>query len=255
MRQTIKALSWAIRILWIFALLLPITVAVSLLKLAETGTMGVRQSEASYSNNIFSLIPPFYISNTGFYDLTDVNFTVSVNDAVGKLSAASALIPMVKAGSIVNSSLTINVSVAKLSPRTFALLTNDTNLNLDVSSSFGLAHAITFGLSTNFSQPWRAPFYNFTVLAITYNASRAQLSISISFENHASYPLDGSFTLQACNNRSKRIGYFQDEVNVQPSAPFSGSYEFGIDDAELTTNNYVGLYFEGTEILEQEWQL
>lgn len=234
--------------------MLTITVAASLFQLAETGTMGVRQSEVSYSNNIFSLAPPFYINNTGFYDLTDVNFTISVNDAVGKLSAASVLIPVVRAGSILNSSLIINVSVAKLSPRAFALLTNDTDLNLDVSASFGVAHAITFGLSTNFSQLWRAPFYNFRVLAVTYNASRAQLSISVSFENHASYPLNGSFTLQAYNNRSKRIGYFQDEVNVQPSSPFSGSYEFGIDDAELTSNNYVGLYFEGTEILEQEWQ-
>jgi hypothetical protein len=253
-QQTIKALSWAIRVFWVFALVLTISVAVSLSKLAESCTIGVRQSEVSYFDNIFSLAPPFYINNTGFYDFTDVNFTVSVNDAVGKLSAASVLIPTVRAGSSVDSSLIINVSVAKLSPRTFALLTNDVDLSLDVSASFGLAHAITFGLSTNFSQPWRAPFHNFTVLAVTYNASIAQLSITVSFENHATYPLYGSFTLQAYNNRSKCIGYFQDEVNVQPSSPFSGSYEFGIDAAELTSDNYVGLYFEGTEILEQEWQ-
>jgi len=253
-QQTIKALSWAIGILWVFVLVLPITIAVSLSKLAEPGTIGVKQSEVSYSNNIFSLSSPFYINNTGFYDLTDINFTISINDAFGKLSTTSALIPTIRAGSIANSSFIINVSVAKLSPRIFALLTNDTDLNLGVSASFGAAHAMTFRVSTNFSQPWRAPFYNFTVLAIIYDSASAQLSISASFENHANYPLNGSFTLQAYNNRSKRIGYFQDEVNVQPSSPFSGSYEFGIDAAELTSNNYVGLYFEDTEILEQEWQ-
>jgi hypothetical protein len=252
--QTIKALNWVIGILWVFALVLPITVAVSLSKLAEPGAIGVRQSEVSYSNNIFSLFSPFYINNTGFYDLTDINFTVSINDAVGKLSTTSALIPMIKAGNIANSSFNINIYVTNLSPRILALLTNDTDLNLDVSASFRVAYAITLGVSTNLTQPWRAPFYNFTVSTVTYNASKAQLSISVSFENHAGYPLNGSFTLQAYNNRSKRIGYFQDDVNVQPSSPFSGSYEFGIDASELTSNNYVGLYFEDTEILEQEWQ-
>jgi hypothetical protein len=251
-RQTIKALGWAIRFLWIIVLLLPVSVAFSLWKLAEPGNIGIREPEVAFSGGAFSLSAPFYINNTGFYDLSDANLTISIGHENEVFKTFSSFVPHVPAGTTWNSSYQVSLALQEVAS-SMGLLTNDTDLVLGMSASFRVAYVIAFGVSTNFSQPWKAPFHNLTIPEVGYDSSTRKISMIASFENHANFPLEGEFLLEVYNNRSRRIGYFMHYINVASDAPYSGSYEFEVDEFQLTDNEVIRLSFDGVKIYETEW--
>lgn len=252
MRQTIRTLGWAIGFLWIIILLLLVSVAFSLLGFAEPGNTGIREPQVTFSGTVFSLSGPFYVNNTGFYDLSDANLTILIGYQNEVLKTLSYFVPYVPAGTVWNSTYDASVTLQELASGS-ELLTNGTNLNLGISASFRVAHVLAFEVSTNFSQPWRAPFHNLTIQEIGYNPSTQQISLLTSFENHASFPLQGEFLLEVYNSRSRRIGYFMHDINVAASAPYSSSYQFGVDGFQMTDNEVIRLSFVGVKIYEMEW--
>lgn len=252
MRQTIRALTLAITILWIITLVLPITVGFSLLQLANQKTIGFREPTFSYSNGNFFLSAPFYINNTGFYDLSDINITILAKGHNKTISRFSELFPPVPAGSMINESYDISFSLSELLSKDSELLTDDTNLDLSVYLFFRIAYLIGLGGSTNITTSWGAPFYNLTALAYPYDYSSQRLLLSLGFENHAYFEVNGTMLLEVYNNRSELIGSVTENLNVPSDNSFSNYYELTIDSLQITTNGVIRVYFDNTMIQEEE---
>lgn len=252
-RQTIRALGWAIIILWLITLLLPITIGLSLLKFLEPNAIGFREPTVSFSNGTFSLSAPFYINNTGYYDLSDMNITILIGSNDKTISTFSTLLPNVPAGTMLNSSYDISFSLEEIASNSIELLTDDTDMNWSVSTFFRIAYAIALGVSTNMTIPWGAPFYNLTVSEVSYDVSSQKLSASISFENHADFTSTGTISLEIYDNKSQLVGSTEKYLDVPSGETSSESFDLTIDPSKITEKTFVRVYFETIQILEKEW--
>lgn len=253
MRHTIRALSWAIIILWVITLLLPITVALSLLKLLEPNAIGFGEQTVSFSNGAFSLSTPFYINNTGDYDLSDMNITILVGSGNKTLSTFTTPLLNVPAGTVLNSSYDVSFTLEEIAAKSTELLTEDTDLNLSMSASFRIAYVIALGLSTTMTMPWGAPLHNLTVSEVSYDVSSQELSVSVSFENHAAFTPTGAISLEIYDNKSQLIGSTEEYLEIPSGEPFSMSFNLTIDPTKITEKGFVRIYFETIQVLEKEW--
>jgi len=254
-RHTIRALGWGIIILWVITLLLPITVGLSLLKLMEPNAIGFREQEISYSDGMFSLSAPFYINNTGHYDLSDINVTVSIRRKNKAISTFSTLLPDVPAGNITNSCYTLSLSLEEIVSKNLKLLTDDTDLDLNISAFFRVAYVIGIGISTSMKRSWTAPFYNLTVSPVSYNFSSQKLSLSVSFENHTYFTMNGTILLKIYNDRSELVGFTEMYLDIPANRSFHDVIEVTIDPFNITESGFVRIYLEDEKILEKEWNL
>ncbi|MCK4433898.1 hypothetical protein KAU92_00290 [Candidatus Bathyarchaeota archaeon] len=257
MRQTIKALGWAIIILWVITLLLPITIGLSLLKfLEQPNAIGFREPVVSFSNGEFSLFAPFYINNTGYYDLSNINITILFRSDNETVSTFSTVLPNVPAGTMVNSSYNISFGLEEIVSMSTDLLTEDTSLNLGVSIFFQVAHVIGVGVSTNITIPWKAPLHDLTISEVSYDPSSQKFSLPVSFKNNAYFTVKGTVLVEVYNNRGELVLSIDKDLDVHSNSFFQGLFEITIDPLivhELIENGMVRVYFENTQIFEEEW--
>jgi hypothetical protein len=255
MRQTIRALAWITTILWVITLALPVTVVLSLSQLMSPNAIGFQEPSASLSGSALSLSAPFYVNNTGFYDLTDLNATVIFISRGSMVAETSTLLPIVAAGSAVNSSYATSLDLADVAARNPELLFEDGQISLNVHASFRVAYVIRLGVSTNFTAQWQSPFYNLTAYDLRYDAALQQLSATVNFQNHAFFAVNGSVRLELYNNRSELIGSMMRDVDVQSNMSFHESFALNVVPSMVTGNGFVRVYFAGVQIKQQEWNL
>jgi hypothetical protein len=256
LRQTIRALGWIIAILWIIILILPVTVAFSLMKIVEAEGVGIQEPRGSVSNGTLFLSIPFYIDNTGFYDLTDVEFKLQIFMRNESLSTSSAELPNVPAGEIVDSSCNFSLSLEELLSKNMELLTNDTELNVNASLRFRVASAIAFQVSIESTITWGAPFNKLTIYNIAYDDVSHIFSASVSFENHAFFQVNGSLLAKLYNSAGELIDSATQNVNVPSQESFEDSLEITVNDpSKITHEGVLRLYFEDMQILEEAWML
>jgi hypothetical protein len=254
-RQAIRALGWAIIILWAVTLLLPIMIGFSLLKLSESNAVGFGEPTVSFSNGAFCLSAPFHINNTGYCDLSDMNVTILVGGNNKTILTFSQSLLNVSAGTTLNSSYNISFSLEEIISKSIELLTDDTDLNLSISTFFRMAHIIGLGLSANMTASWGAPFHNLTVSEVSYDFSSQKLSVSANFENHACFTVNGTISLEIYNSRSELIGFTEGYLNVPSDSLFYDLFELTIDPLEMTESGIICIYFENMQIMEKEWGL
>jgi len=256
-RQTIRALGWAIRILWIIALLLPLTVGISLWSISNPKSIGFQEPVVSFSNKTFSFFVPFHINYTGLYDLIDIGMTVFVRKG-NKIIAPSPFsipLPNIPAGQLSNLNYSISFNLTEMAEKNRELLTEDTGLNLTVSLRFRIAYVIAFEVSTNVMWWWGAPFYNLTVSEARYNVTSQTFSGLVDFENHAQFTTNGTMLFEIYNNQSELIGSGEKFLSVASGESFHEFFESTIDPSKVTPNIVIRVYFEDVEILEKEWIL
>ncbi|MEM2994769.1 MAG: hypothetical protein QXI91_01965 [Candidatus Bathyarchaeia archaeon] len=254
MRYTVRALGLIIVFLWIITLSFPVTVAFSLMKLLEAKNMGIQEPKVAFSNGNFTFFMPFYINNTGFYEISDVNVKVQINRKNSTFSTVSVQLPNVPAGTLANSSCNFSLSLEELVLKDSELLTNDAELDVNASLHLRIAHAIAFTVSMGFTTHWGAPFNNLTIYNIAYNNQTSVFSFSVSFENHAFYPLNGTFTAELYNSANALVGSATQYVNVQPEEMFQTSFTLTIGDhSKMTSEGVLRLYFVNVQISEEMW--
>jgi len=256
LRQTIRAFGWIIAILWIIILILPVTVAFSLMKIVEVEGVGIQEPRGSVSNGNLFLSIPFYIDNTGFYDLTDVEVKLQIFMRNETLSTSSTELPNVPAGEMVDSSCNFSLSLEELLSKNMELLTNDTELNLNASLRFRVASAIAFQVSTGSTIPWGAPFHKLTIYNIAYDVVNRIFSASLSFNNHAFFQVNGSLLIKLYNSAGELIGSSTQNVNVPSQESFEGSIGITVNDpSKITHEGVLRLYFADIQVLEEMWRL
>lgn len=254
MRHTIRALGWIIAILWIIILILPVSVAFSLMELLEKGNIGIQEPKGFMSNGNVSISIPFYIANSGFYDLTNVKFGLQIKVGTETISTSSAELQKVPAGEMADSSCNLSLSLQEMLSNNRELLTNDTDFDGNASLSFRVASLMAFRVSTGFTIPWGAPFHGLTIHSITYNDVSRIFSISMSFKNNAFFQLNASLLVKLYNSQGELVGSTLQNVNVPSQGSFQGSIEVRIDDpSKMTREGVLSLYFADMQILEEAW--
>lgn len=256
MRHTIKAVGWAIAILWIAVLILPVTVALSLLEIVEAKSIGIQEPMGFFSYGKFLLSIPYYINNTGFYDLTDVSLSLDIQRENEIISTSSAEMLSVPAGVKVTSHCNFSIGMEELLSRHKELLTMDTILNVSLHLHFKVAYAMAFTVSTSTIMPWGAPFHELTIVNVTYDSASRVLSASLSFNNHAFFHVNGTFTMKLYNSALETVGLAVLNLDAPPQRSFQTSFRIIIDDtSKLTQKVFIRLYYFNTQISEAEWLL
>ncbi|MEM2953498.1 MAG: hypothetical protein QXU21_04400 [Candidatus Bathyarchaeia archaeon] len=255
MHHTIRALGWIIAILWIIILILPVSVAFSLLELLEAENIGLKEPEGFMFNGNVSISIPFYVANPGFYNLENVKLDLQIKVGTKTISTSSAELPNVPAGEMVDSRCNLSLSLKEMLSNNKELLTNDADLNGNASLSFRVASVIAFRVSTGFSIHWGAPLNGLTLYRITYNEVSRIFSISLSFHNNAFFQLNASLLVKLYNSARELIGSTVQNVNVPSQESFQDSLEIIIDDpSKITSEGILRLYLADIQILEEAWE-
>lgn len=229
-------------------------------KLFQPDTIGFGEATTSFVNNEIRISLPFYINNTGYYDISDVNLITVLKNSEGKNAVeGETLIPAIRAGSKVNAFHNITVNLDELTGEMEYLFFNDTMLNLNVSLSLEFAYILGVSLHTNLTIPWGAPLHNLTIYRITFDQSTGKLIIHVTFENHSPLTLDGKLQITVYNNANEVIGNQYLPVEAVPGELFLSEIPIPIDLSKLTNNGHVLLFFGSKEFsagpIKREWSL
>lgn len=235
-------------------LVLPATVAFSLMKVVEAGNIGVQEPKGFMSKGTLLWSIPFYVDNSGFYDLTDVGLKLHVYLENETILTVSAEMPNIPAGGTAASSCNLSISLAELVSKHKEILTVDAGFNVCVSLRFRVASAIALSISTNTTMPWGAPFHELAIRDVSYDHASRIFSASLNFNNHAFFQVNETLMVKLYSFEGEPLDSTFIDVNVPPGGTFKGSFMMRIDDpSKLARGVFIRLYYLGVQILEVEW--
>jgi hypothetical protein len=245
MKNAARALGWATKALWILLIAFSTTAAYS----AITLRIGFGEPQTTYSEDATITSLPFLINNTGFYDITDLNFTTVIKDAEGKaISTSTTFAPLIASGGNIEVVHNISLSVNDLNLTVFAF--EDTIFETDNSVRLKFANAVPIQMSTNGSMDWRAPLHSFSIGEISYSFNGTHLigTATLSFENHSPFlNVTGTIRYELYNNQGEYLGFGQTNVDVTPYSSYQGQSEIVVDNpAKLTPSGEIHVYFDMT---------
>jgi hypothetical protein len=256
MHQVIGALTLMTIFISIIALGVPATVAISISSLLQPNTIAFREPDITYADGVFWLSGPFFINNTGFYDLSDLNATMLLETPDNAtLSSDAKLLPILSAGSTVTSFYQLSFPLNSSDGLDEELLTRGADLSLNTSMSFTVISIITVGISSTFVVRWRAPFVNLTISSPRYDNLSEEFSFSLSFANSANFELSGVLIVDVTNNVNDLIGSTRMSVNLSSRTLFRQSFDVSINRSVITNSGTVSVYFDGVNITQKGWSL
>ncbi|MDH5780150.1 MAG: hypothetical protein OEZ29_06105 [Candidatus Bathyarchaeota archaeon] len=252
MRQSIRALGWASKIVWIATTVFMVTSLYSPLKLILEGQIDIGSPQPSFSNGTMTVFIPFLVNNTGFYDISDLNVTTSATDCNSTLiSTSTTSVENIPRGGNVNETHVISVSIDDIISKNLTyLLSNDAAIVLDVSVGLKIAHVIPLEVSTSVNMSWGAPFYNASVRIADfpepYNSSHYSINAWSSFENHSPFDVNGTLRLEIFNEREEFVGVWSDQVSAPSGWEYSEKVTIYVKPFQFSGTGEVHAYFEGT---------
>lgn len=252
MRLTVKALGWIIAFLWIVTLILPISVALSMLRLADGRNLGVQEPTFTFTDGNVSLTMPIYVNNTGFYDISEANVKIKIFKANITLATVSKTLPDIPAGRTVNTSCVFTANIRDIFQKAPILLTEDTSLDVNAMLHFRVAYTIAFNIANNFSTLWGAPFHNLTIHDIAYNNTRHVLSFYMGFNNHAAFSLNSPLTIELLNSSNETIGMASIGLDVPSGDSFQELVEVAVNPLGMTNEILIRLFFADLKIFEKK---
>jgi len=245
MRYVVRALGWATKIVWILMIFFAATSVYSALNVK----MSFGQPQIFPSSECMIISVPLFVNNTGLYDLSELNMTVTVTDCNKSLASPSTtFVPSIPRGSSIETVHNVSMSLDDITSKLPNYLFNDSVFNLGLSLKLNFAHAIPFQVSTNMTMPWGAPLYNFSIGQISYNflnLTHQEAIIPISFENHSPYfGIDGFMRVEIYNNDGELFGSSVSDLNVPSHSGYDGQVETIVDVSKVTGSGEVHFYFE-----------
>ncbi len=245
MRYAVRALGWATKILWILIIGFSVTSVYS----AMNVQMNFGEPQVFLSDETVTMSIPFFINNTGLYDLSQVNITAGVMDYNKSLvSTSTTFVPLIQRGSSIETAHNISFNLGNVTSEAQVYLFNDTIFNLDMSAKLILAHAIPFQISTNLTLPWGAPLSNLSLGQISYNLlnlTHQELVTPISFENHSPYfGVNGFMRVEIYSDNEELLGFSTSDLDVPSYSNYDGQVEIVVDVSRITRSGEVHFYFE-----------
>ena len=226
MKQAIRAIGWAVSILWIILLIFTVTAVYSAFQIRPS--LGEPSAAALGSTLTASL--PLTLYNGGFYDISQFNITTRVRDYGGTtITRSSTLVPLVSAGANVTITHSISLAIEQATTgNLFHLLFNDSELEIEAAVRLTYARVFPFEISLNSSMAWGAPFANLTLGHITVtplNVTHVRVRIPLSFENHSFITLNGTMQLEIVDYTNHVVGRGSIGFNAPPDSYFETNVE------------------------------
>jgi len=226
MKQAIRALGWAVSILWIMLLLFTVTAVYSALQIRPS--LGEPSAAASGSTLTASL--PIVLYNGGFYDISQLNITTQVRDNRGAtIARSSTLVPLVSASANVTIAHSMSLSIEQVPTNSLShLLFNDSELEIDAAVKLVYARIFPFEISLNSSMPWGAPFANLTLGSISVtplNLTHIRVRVPLSFENHSFFAPSGTLQLEIVDRTNHVVGGGSAVIDAPSNSPFDTDVE------------------------------
>jgi hypothetical protein len=248
MNVPIRALGIATSIFWIFLIAFIALAAYSVKDL--NFDMGEPQFGTSPDGQLmFSL--PLYIDNRGYYSLKEFQLSTVFSDAEGaEISSANTFIPVIPHGEKTTILHNVTLSADSLFEKGEQYLFSDTNLSVAVTAGLNFAEIFPAQISTNFTFPWGAPFYNFALGEPTFerfNSTHGGVAVPMSFENHAIFDLVGNIRIELYDGGDSLLSESQTAFNVPQYSAYDGNMEFYVplNPAALSAaqNGHFNVYF------------
>jgi len=241
MKQAIKALSIATKILWILIIIFSITAVYS----AANLRVGFGEPEISFSEGSISLSTLLFINNTGFYEIADLNITTYIKDRDNKtVSASTTIVPTIPPNHNVQKTHNITLNLKNLTRELQYLAFSDSIFNMHTFVALRFANVIPIQMSTNATMPWGAPLYNFSIGEISLNLAKKRLVVPLSFENHAFFSINGTMRLEVYNSNNEQISIAEVIVEVPSGSRFENFVEMNVDLSKLTSEGQIHAFFE-----------
>ena len=253
MKQSIRALGWAVTISMLILFAFVATAFYCSYQMLTTGQgIGLGDFQASYSENGLVLSMPVTVNNTGYYDMTELNVSTMLKDYDGAaLASSNTEIPMIKTGITESTLHNLSLSLTDILSNMTYLLFNDTEFRIDFSIAFRYAYAFSFQLNMgNMSMPWGAPLYGLDLREAgppSFNGTHLLMDITLEVENHSFLDIAGDLDLRVYNQMGKRIGSGTGLLHVPPLSRLSGPVEavFEIENPMyLSDKGYLEAYLD-----------
>jgi hypothetical protein len=248
MNVPIRMLGIATSILWIFLIAFVALAAYSVRDL--NFDVGEPQfSPATDGQLLFSL--PLYIDNRGHYSLKEFQLSTVFSDAEGiEISRADTFVPVIPHGESITILHNVTLTADSLFEKGEQYLFSDTNLSVAVTAGLNFAEIFPAQISTNFTFPWGAPFYNFALGEPTFgrfNSTHGAVAVPMSFENHAIFDLVGNMRIELYDSGDSLLSESQTAFNVPQYSTYNGDMEFYVplNPASLSNvqNGHFNVYF------------
>lgn len=229
MNVPIRILGIATSIFWVILIGFIASAAYSLKDL--NFNIGEPQYSTTADNNML-LSLPLYIDNQGFTSLKAFNLTTVFFDQQGvEVSRASTFVPMIPQGQNTTILHNATLNMAKLAENNEDYLFSDSNLNVAVTAGLNFAELLPVQLSANFTFPVGAPLYDFTLgqpRCNSLNRTSALVTVPMSFENHATFNVNGIVRANLFDRNGTLLGGSQTSLDVPSGSSYMGKLDFAV---------------------------
>ena len=227
MNVPIRVLGIATSIFWIFLIAFIASAAYSVKDL--NFDVGEPQfTTAPGGQLMFSL--PLYINNRGYYSLKEFQLSTVFSDAEGsEIARDNTYVAVIPHGENVTIIHNVTLSMDSLLESGEQYLFNDNNLTASVTAGLNFAELFPAQISTNFTYPWGAPFYNFALGQPSFgrfNGTHSMVTVPMSFENHAAFDLVGNIRVELYDGADVLLGESQTVVSAPQYSSYNGDLEF-----------------------------
>lgn len=244
MRIPIRMIGIATTFFWIFLIIFSVSAFYSVKDLQFD--FGEPQLGLTSDNELlFSL--PITIANNGYYNIGFFKIMTEISDEKGFIiMQGSTLVPVIGKGEKVTITHNMTINVNDILQSNESYLFNDADLKIYAMAGMRIAELIPVQASTNFSMPWGAPLYNFTLGEIQYagyNLTHLGAVVPISFENHAFFDLAGDIQIRMYNDINALLGEGQTNIEAGQHSPYNGHVELYVSAVGISESGYFEVYF------------
>ena len=255
MKPAIRALGIATTIIWIFLIAFSVTAVYSVMNLG----IGFGEAQFFPSSEGVVLSLPFFINNSGYYDIYELNITTRIKDSNGTfLTVSETFVPLVSTGSNVEAAHNISIELSDVMER-IELIFSDSFFVFDTFVTLNFAHIVPVQLSMNMTVPWGAPFSDVSVGEISvdsFNSTHVRVVVPLSFENHSFFDITGTMQLEMYNDMDELVTSGETSLDVQSQNTYNEQVDMYLslaDVSKLTESGRVHLIFETSMFTVEQW--
>ncbi len=235
----------ATTVFWIFLVGFAVTAAYSVKDLE----MSFGEPKVTLTSDDRLLVSmPVYVLNRGYYEIDQLAIRTEICDSGGVIVAdGTTSIPNVPKDHPINSTHTVMLETATLLGQNDSLLFNDSELLMNAAIGMTLAHLIPVEASTNFSIPWGAPLYDFTVgdpMFSPWNSSHCQILFQVRFSNHAFYDLSGSINARLVDDANTLVSEGETIFSLPSGSEFDQGISMILPLSETVSRGYLEVSLE-----------
>lgn len=255
MKVAIRALGIATIAIWIFLIVFSVTALYSVMNLG----IGFGEAQFFPSGEDVVLSLPFFLNNSGYYDISELNITTRIMDSNGTLLTLSkTFIPLVSKGSNIETAHNISIDLSDVM-KNMKLLFNDSVFEFDTFITLNFAHTFPVQMSMNTTVHWGAPLYNLSVGEISglpFNITHVIVVVPISFKNRSFFDITGTMQLEIFNDVDELVTSGETSLDVPSQHAYNGQVDMYLslaDASKLTESGRVHLIFETPMLTVEQW--